>query len=249
MSLFKTMKQSVPSIITELNLISGVISIILAFNNQVTIACMFVLLAAFFDLFDGLVARLLNAVSDFGKQIDSLADVVSFGVAPSIILYRYINIYVYPFENFNSNYIDCSLTEIALLFLTVSPAVFGSLRLARYNISKSSGNHFQGIPIPASALFVLGLWLFNQAYAISLLSKPIVIAILVMSVCLLMVSNITMLSLKTKGNSTYTNIYLVSFVIGVIVMGIVFKLAALFPVMLFYITLSFLHGIFEKKNF
>lgn len=247
MNLLNNFKKSVPSIITELNLISGVISIILAFNNQVTLACIFILLAAFFDLFDGLAARLLNAVSDFGKQLDSLADVVSFGVAPSIIIFHYINTYVFPFSFFQAGINRISFTEFSFIFLSITPVVFGSLRLARYNITQSIGNHFQGMPIPASALIIVGLWLFNQSYTVNLFLNPYVIYILVMTIGILMVTKIQMLSLKTKGNSKYTNVYIVVFIISTIVLIAIFKIASLFLIMISYIILSSFHTIFRKK--
>ena len=248
MNLIADLRKSAPSIITELNLISGVISIILAFNNQVTLACIFILLAAFFDLFDGAVARLLNVVSDFGKQIDSIADVVSFGVAPSAILLQYINNYVYPLKILKGSSLGIEITDVAYIALALVPAIFASLRLARYNITISKTNHFQGMPVPSSAMLFLGLWLFQLKYEVLFFGTPYFIILITLLIGFLMVSKINMLSLKLKGNTRLANSIVLLLIVCSIIAVFAFKLAAIFIILLIYIFLSVLFHVISKIN-
>lgn len=133
--------------VTSLNILSGLFSIVYAGNNDYVIASLFIFIAAFFDLLDGLIARLIRTSSRYGVELDSLGDVVSFGAAPSYLIYK---TYFYQFE-------------IAGVLLSSLLLIFGALRLARFNIQLddlSEKHDFKGLPIPFSAVAIASLVLF-----------------------------------------------------------------------------------------
>lgn len=178
----------IPNTITCLNLISGCMAIIMAFHHSETMSgltgaqwtCIFIGMAAVFDFCDGASARLLHAYSDVGKELDSLADLVSFGVAPAMLIFNIMSSYS----------LHGWLTYSTLLI----PAL-GALRLARFNIDDSQATTFKGLPIPGNAIFWIGMygWIMRYGYPGSA-----VMVILIVLVSLSMVSNIAMFSLKFK---------------------------------------------------
>jgi CDP-diacylglycerol---serine O-phosphatidyltransferase len=190
----------IPNFITSLNLVSGFIAIILAANGNLVAASWFILAAMIFDFLDGFSARLLKAYSDIGKELDSLADVVSFGVAPALIIYHLlknsISIIVYP-----QTTTDTVLVILIMLIPAIMP-VCGAIRLAIFNLDSTQSTTFRGLPIPANALAVISVViaanyshspLFN-----SVTGSPIFLIIFTIILSLLMVSRIPLLSLKLK---------------------------------------------------
>ena len=187
----KSIKSQIPNCITLLNLLSGATAVILSFHynemiGQLT-ACqwafIFIGAAAVFDFCDGASARLLGAYSPLGKELDSLADLTSFGLAPSMLMY---NTMVY----YNDGNPFCPWAFVPLLI-----AAFGALRLARFNIDTRQTTSFIGLPIPSCAIFFIGFigWIQSHAYPANWLTALITVA-----VALLMVSPIRMFSLKFK---------------------------------------------------
>lgn len=201
------MKKHIPNFITTLNLISGFVAIIFAANGDLLTASWLILAAMIFDFLDGFSARLLKAYSEIGKQLDSLADVISFGVAPGIIIYQLLNeslaIYAPSFVN------SISVIPTLILILPAIMPVCGAFRLAIFNLDSTQSTSFKGMPIPANALAVISL-IFGSHYSESPLFKtftesPVSLIILTLCLSLLMVTRIPMLSLKVsnfrfKGN-------------------------------------------------
>ncbi|AAO34985.1 CDP-diacylglycerol--serine O-phosphatidyltransferase [Clostridium tetani E88] len=144
----RTKKSALPNLFTLGNLSCGVMSIMMTFQDNFKNACFFILLAALMDRYDGRVARLLNVSSELGKELDSLADLVSFGVAPSILIFN-----MYNFSNFGL---------IGYLLVLLFPLA-GAYRLARYNITNFEGD-FTGIPITLAGSFmaIYGLLTLNK---------------------------------------------------------------------------------------
>ncbi len=143
-------RAAVPSFFTLMNLFSGFLSIIQAFEGRFDYACWLIVLAAFFDVLDGMMARLTNTSSLFGIELDSLSDIVSFGVAPSVLVYAF------------------GLKEFGALGLISSalPAICGAVRLARFNVgfTGEKQDYFVGMPIPGMAIIIVALILnFNHA--------------------------------------------------------------------------------------
>ena len=142
-------KNAIPNIFTLSNMSCGIMSILMSFDDNYALAAMFILLAGIFDRYDGKIARFLNVENDLGKELDSLCDLVSFGVAPSILIF---NIY-----NF------AGLGPIGYLMVLVFP-VAGAYRLAKYNITDFDGV-FSGIPITITGTFLAlyAFFMFNKA--------------------------------------------------------------------------------------
>lgn len=185
------------------------------------VAFVLIALAAVFDFFDGFTARLLHAVSPLGKELDSLSDAVSFGLAPGMVLYNMLVQYE---------------PESGVAYIAMLIPVFGALRLAKFNVSTDQSTTFTGLPIPANAIFWIG---FTNFYAEHHADVPgLVVAGLVVALSLLMVCNLRMFSLKLHSLSVRENykqyLLVLAFVICVGFCGV----TGLAWAMLFYIVLS-----------
>ncbi|MEY3679312.1 MAG: hypothetical protein RI924_1453 [Bacteroidota bacterium] len=134
------MKKHIPNTLTCLNLFSGCVGLVFAFENQLIFAAYAIGISAMLDFFDGMTARLLKAYSEIGKELDSLADVVSFGVLPSLIIYQLFK---------TSTSVHAYLPYLAFMI-----AVFSALRLAKFNVDTRQSEHFIGLPTPANALLI-----------------------------------------------------------------------------------------------
>jgi len=197
----------IPNIITSLNLLSGFVAIIFAANGNIITASWLILAAMIFDFLDGFSARLLKAYSTIGKELDSLADVVSFGVAPGLIIYHLLNdtLSLSSSPVLNSEV----LKFIILMIIPAIMPVCGALRLAVFNVDTTQANTFKGLPIPANALAVISVVIagHNSQSLIfnSFTSSAFLLILFTIILSLLMVSRIPLLSLKVanlkfKGN-------------------------------------------------
>ncbi len=182
---FTTLRNHIPNAITSMNLLCGCLAVVVAFSQGQTLpaglsgyqwAYVFIALAAVADFLDGFVARLLNAVSGIGKELDSLCDLVSFGLAPAIVLYVMM-----------TGYGEGPWALAALLL-----PVFGAWRLAHFNVDTRQATTFTGLPIPGNAIFWIG---FTAYYASHHLPLWVVLAC-VAALCVLMVCPLRMFSLK-----------------------------------------------------
>jgi CDP-diacylglycerol--serine O-phosphatidyltransferase len=197
----------IPNFITSLNLASGFIAIIFAGNGDINTASWLILAAMIFDFLDGFSARLLKAYSDIGKELDSLADVVSFGVAPAVIIYHLLN----DSLSFSAPMIwnpDNNLISLLLIIPAIMP-VCGALRLAIFNLDTSQSTTFKGLPIPANALAVISVVIAGEYSHSPIFSSftgsPAAMIAYTIVLSLLMVTRIPLLSLKisnfkVKGN-------------------------------------------------
>jgi CDP-diacylglycerol--serine O-phosphatidyltransferase len=192
--------KNIPNFITSLNLISGFIAIIYASNGDITTASWLIIIAMIFDFLDGFSARLLKAYSDIGKELDSLADVVSFGVAPAVIIYQLLN------ESFintgSATGTSASIHSAAILLIPAIMPACAALRLAVFNVDSTQATTFRGLPTPANALAVISVILaghYTQSEAVKyVIGNPFIITGLTILLSLLMVSRIPFLSLKIK---------------------------------------------------
>lgn len=203
----------IPNIFTLLNLFFGCLAIIYTVQTGLTLtvdnsgeslvvipekiylASVFIGIAAVIDFLDGFVARLLNASSEMGKQLDSLADVVSFGVAPGMIIYQFLRL------SYAQQPDGLDINTLWLMPAFLIPCA-GAYRLARFNIDTEQSYGFKGVPIPAAGLliaaFPLVYWYNNQAWAISLLSNKWFWYAVIFIISYLMISTLPMLALKFK---------------------------------------------------
>lgn len=184
-------KKHIPNMVTCCNLLSGCVATVMAFNGEFGWAMSFIILGAIFDFFDGMTARLLGVSSPMGVEIDSLADDITFGLAPAAIVYNFMLNLNYP------NYLDCIAEYIPYLAFII--AAFSALRLAKFNIDDRQTTSFIGLPTPANALFWSsliaggGAWIKDELTAGWLL-----ILILVAITSYMLVCEVPMFSLKFK---------------------------------------------------
>lgn len=234
-------KKYIPNTITSLNLLSGCISITLAFEGYILFAVYMIFLAAVFDFFDGMSARLLNAYSVVGKELDSLADMVSFGIAPSIIVFHMMKISLFgtvhlpPIENL-------SLSEILFLLTPFLIAIFSGLRLAKFNVDERQTDSFIGIPTPANAIFFISIYLMSiivkDEFVFELLRNKIFLTILIISFSLLLIAEFPMFSLKLKNLNWKSNKIRYIFVVLSVILLILLHTIAIPVIIILYILLS-----------
>jgi CDP-diacylglycerol--serine O-phosphatidyltransferase len=184
------MKKHIPNTITSLNLISGCIATYWAFQSNYELSLLFIVIGAVFDFFDGMSARLLHVSSPIGKELDSLADDITFGFAPSAIIFSWLC--GYDFHELPS--------PIAFImpFLAFIMAAFSALRLAKFNLDERQAMGFIGLPTPANALFWSSLIVGGGEF---LASSPLYIygvIIMVLVFSYLLISEIPMFALKFK---------------------------------------------------
>jgi CDP-diacylglycerol--serine O-phosphatidyltransferase len=188
----------IPNLITSLNLVSGFFAIVFAASGDVVGASWLIVAAMIFDYLDGFAARLLKSYSDMGKELDSLADVVSFGVAPGFIILRLMsNLQTADTMMLIPN--EIQFASLLLLIPAVMP-VCAALRLAKFNIDPTQGTTFRGLPAPANGIGVIALVLgfnFSASPALgTIMNSPLWLSIYTLLLSFLMVSRIKLLSLK-----------------------------------------------------
>ncbi|MDG1778565.1 MAG: CDP-diacylglycerol--serine O-phosphatidyltransferase [Flavobacteriaceae bacterium] len=229
------MKTFVPNFVTLLNLLSGGIAVIFAVEGDLSTAALFVFLGILFDFFDGFIARKLNVVSDLGLQLDSLADVVTSGLVPALVLFHLFELSIAP--SWDTHHI---LPYFGLLVLLAS-----AYRLAKFNISTEQSNYFIGLPTPANALLILSLPLIlsyqnNDSYNVIILNPWFLIGATVLSSFLLN-APIKLIALKFKTWNFADNASRYILIVFSLVALIVFKFAGIPLLILFYIILSLIN--------
>ena len=181
------MKKHIPNIITLANLLAGCIGIVYTFNNNLVYAAYAIWIAAVFDFFDGFSARLLKVSSPIGKELDSLADMVTFGALPSFMLFKMMT----------------GASNEIITYVAFSLALFSALRLAKFNVDIRQSTTFIGMPTPAAAFFVSGLPFWQAQYPELIGWQSILIITIILS--FLLVSPIRMLALKFTEYSVSKN--------------------------------------------
>ena len=223
------MKQHIPNIITCCNLVSGCVATWLAFQGCYYEALAAIIIGAVFDFFDGMTARLLHVSSPIGKELDSLADVITFGFAPSAVVFNFL----------------CSFHIHLFLvpFLAFVMTAFSALRLAKFNLDERQALGFIGLPTPANALFwgslIAGLdWQrYFEPYQLSTYYIYIVLGLIALS-CYLLVSEIPMFALKFKTWGWRGNEVKYIFVLTCIPLLLLFGTLGLAATIAWYVVLS-----------
>jgi CDP-diacylglycerol---serine O-phosphatidyltransferase len=256
------MKQ-LPNLFTLLNLFFGCLAVIFVLQNGISImynedgtqyigiperigiASLFIGLAALVDFLDGLVARVFKAVSPMGKQLDSLADVVSFGVAPGMILYQFLRMSIARQEDG----LDASMVWLLPALILPCAAAY---RLAKFNIDESQAFGFKGVPTPAAGLliasFPLIYWYSNSdgpvfmdllnKWAVSCLLNKWALYCVILLVAWLMVSNLPLMALKFKDHSRKIMVPKIILLLLAVIAAIFLKWLAVPVVFVFYIVVS-----------
>ena len=239
----------VPNIITTLNLISGCISISMAIQGNYEIAAYLILLSAVFDFLDGMSAKLLNAVSSFGKVYDSIVDIVSFGVAPSILMYQ-IMVMSLTYSDSTFNLESANFKENIIILSSFLLTVFAGIRLARFTADTKERDYFRGMPTPASAIIISSLSIVLFTSEISTLQEFILDSnrLLILNICIsiLMVLNVPMLKMKFSNFRIKENLIKYIIIISSIVLLIVFQFAGIPLIILLYIILSIFNTLIKS---
>jgi CDP-diacylglycerol---serine O-phosphatidyltransferase len=247
------MKQYIPNALTLLNLFCGSIAIIFAVNNHFTAAAIFVFLGIFFDFFDGFAARKLNVQSELGVQLDSLADMVTSGVVPGIIMYKLLSLSFNTSStvtdwdaNFNPISFNISLVPLIGLFVTLASAY----RLAKFNIDEDQQTYFKGLPTPANTLLIISLPLileFQNSNLINtiIMNKWFLIGLTFLS-CYLLNSSIKLFALKFKNWAFKENAIRYIFLILCVLLLVILQFVAIPLIILLYIIMSVIDNATNK---
>ncbi|MBQ9469929.1 MAG: CDP-diacylglycerol--serine O-phosphatidyltransferase [Bacteroidales bacterium] len=245
MGIIRQILRPLPNTLTLCNLVSGCLSVVSALEGRLLLASILVLVAAVFDFFDGFAARLLGASSALGKELDSLSDVVSFGVAPSIMLYVLMRqgLGLTPMEGiFQGHW---------LLVVPFFVAAMASLRLGRFNLDERQATSFIGLPTPAMAMVVVGLVMGQRSAMLegmfAGLTHPYALVALCITLGLLMVCSLPMFSLKVSSlrpRVAYKQLLLLLGALPALLLG----WAALWCIMGWYIALAIFFGIRDCWN-
>ncbi len=231
---------AIPNSITSLNALAGCISIVSAFEGRLEMAGLFIFIAAVFDFFDGFAARMLKAYSAMGKELDSLADAISFGLAPAVLAYHLLQAALHSTPLFA----DHPIYQSMLPYLAFVIAVFSILRLAKFNIDARQTDSFIGLPTPANAI----LWAsfpFILAYKADhlmakALASPLFLLLLVFFMSSLLLLELPLLALKFKNFNFKENQIRYIFLLAALILLVFFTYTAILPILLVYILLSLL---------
>jgi len=241
----------IPNTITCLNLASGCFATIMALEGDLKWAAGFIFLGAAFDFFDGLLARVLKAFSSMGKELDSLADMVTFGIAPGMIIYNLQQKALFgetlPVKDLNGEW-----WQMILLFSSFLIPVFSGIRLAKFNIDQRQTTSFIGMPTPSNAIFWAAIGILseiNDSHAFkNIVSNSLILALITVGMSLLLIAEFPMFSLKFnhlkfKGNQL--RFLLIALSIGFI---FYFGIAGIPLAILSYIALSLFENIMKKAR-
>jgi CDP-diacylglycerol--serine O-phosphatidyltransferase len=234
-------KKNIPNAITSLNLVSGCIGIMLVFRGSVELGSIFVIIAAVFDFFDGMVARLLHVHSEIGKELDSLADLVSFGVLPGALVFVML---------------EHSAAPNWVVYFALLIPVFSAIRLAKFNLDTRQSESFLGLPVPANAIFWVGITYINtrvvasgfNVFLQSIFNRPLIIIILTVVLSLLLVSELPLFSLKFKNLKWANNQTRLIFIGLALLLFLVLGVSSLPMIIVLYIIISIFVNMRAFKN-
>ncbi len=263
---------NIPNLFTAFNMLSGIGAILLVMIGQVQYAPYFIFLGALFDFFDGFLARKLGVTGELGKQLDSFADMITFGLAPGFIMWNMLilgqhllqqeqwidsftfnnhqamNLYIHHLQNQPLNW------SILMPFIGFTIPFFSMFRLAKFNLDTRQSYHFIGLPTPINAIFFtfFPLFLFHEFPGIHesgwlFLVHPILLSALTIVFSILLVSELPLLALKFKGFGWKNNQVKFIFLITSVIFIVMIKILAIPLIMLFYFIFSFIEYLETKK--
>lgn len=229
----------IPNAITLMNALSGCLSITFAFTGSLTLAGLFILVAAVFDFFDGMAARLLKVSSAIGKELDSLADDISFGVAPSAIAFMIVS------QQLNADgtgFVQLPLGIMAICLLPFLMAAFSALRLAKFNLDERQTDKFIGLPTPANAMVWASLPFILEYNANGFFAQHVIVPQILIPLALVMsfllVCELPLFSLKFKTWDFGSNKIRYIFLLLSLVLIIFLHFAAIPAIILLYVLMS-----------
>lgn len=233
------MYKHIPNALTSLNLVCGCLSIIAALNGELTMASIYIGSAAILDYFDGFVARVLKAYSDIGKQLDSLADVVSFGVAPGMIFYALAG-QCYSPSGFCIN-----------MYIPLLIPVFSAIRLAKFNIDTRQSDSFIGVPTPANGLFIASIpfIMANDVYGLTgLFTNHYFLVLFPLLSAYMLVAELPLLALKFKHFGWKGNEFRWILILTATISVAIFHYLGVMIAIVLYILISIIHNLTQKNT-
>lgn len=246
-------KKHIPNAITCCNLLCGCLAIVQAFEGNLVYSAYLVGLAAIFDFFDGFAARLLRVASPIGKDLDSLADMVTFGVVPGIVMYKLIGMSGLFKIASVTNTPDISAIAIEnsnyfpqyFAFLIV---IFSAIRLAKFNNDNRQSDSFIGVPTPANAIFICSIPLISEHNDISFVLNPYVLIITTIIFSLLLISEIPLFALKFRNFSWRGNRIRYTFLGLSLLLLITLQYVGIPLIIILYILMSLVTNFYLKRR-
>lgn len=218
------MKRHLPNLLTCCNLLCGCFGIVFVLEGRGMPAAYFVWLAGLFDFFDGFAARMLKVTSPIGKELDSLADVISFGLLPAFVMYKMIS------DSSDSSFLP---------YIAFSIAIFSALRLAIFNVDETQTDSFRGLNTPANTIFITSLPLVSSQVG-RWLYDPAVLVVITLIFSLLLVSRLRFFAFKFKNFSWRDNKVRFTFLVLAVLLLVILKFLAIPIIIILYILLSLL---------
>lgn len=231
--------RNIPNSITCCNLISGCIATYNAFLGDIRMALLWIIVGAVFDFFDGMSARLLKVSSPIGKELDSLADDITFGFAPSAIIFYELSIMEYPSE--------LLMLKPYLPYFAFVMAAYSALRLAKFNLDERQSLGFIGLPTPANALFWGALFVGAQNFMESTAYMLSVVLLMICVSCWLLIAEVPMFALKFKQWGWKGNEVKYIFLISCLPLLMIFGITAFSVIIAWYVVLSVVVNLRNKK--
>ncbi|HOV10295.1 MAG TPA: CDP-diacylglycerol--serine O-phosphatidyltransferase [Bacteroidales bacterium] len=246
----KALRTNIANMVTSLNLLCGSIAIYLLFRDEMLLAVYFILAAAIFDFADGFVARLLKVKSELGKQLDSLSDVISFGLAPGIAMFLLLERGLDFWPTFLPSYVAFCAFLIPL---------FSAWRLAKFNIDERQTDHFIGLPTPANALLIFGMvplslgigfpsWLPLPVGLHYYILHPAILIPITLVFSYLLVSPLPLIAMKFKTFAWKENKIRYIFILLSLIAILMFYFAAVPIIITLYIILSIIDLLIKRKK-
>jgi CDP-diacylglycerol--serine O-phosphatidyltransferase len=248
-----TLKKHIPNAITCCNLLCGCLALVQAFDGNLVMASYLVVLGAIFDFFDGFAARLLKVSSAIGKDLDSLTDMVTFGVVPGILMYQMVK----QSLNLDKEGFDFFNTYQYFVFFPLIIVIFSALRLAKFNNDTRQTDSFIGVPTPAVAMFVCSIPLivgwnsdfsFNNYNNFQFILNPFLLCVVSMILSLLLVSEIPLFALKFKHFKWSGNEIRFAFLIISLLLLVTLQFIGIPIIITLYILLSLVSNLFARKE-
>lgn len=243
-------KKHIPNSLTCGNLFCGCLAIVAAFDNNLVWSAYFVGIAAVLDFFDGFVARLLNVHSEIGKQLDSLADMVTFGVVPGIVMYKMLtNAIGIQLEH------EIDTLALSIAYLAFLIPVFSAIRLAKFNIDTRQSTSFIGVPTPANAILICSfplIYAFQSSFGSFNIATIIENSYLLLSITLLMsflmIAELPLFALKFKNFGWADNKIRYLFLATSLILLFTVHFIAIPFIIFLYIGLSVIENVVNKKS-
>ncbi len=227
-----------------MNLFSGCIAAVMIFRNRLDMTAYFILAAGFFDLLDGMVARKVGSDPNFGKQMDSLADVVSFGFVPGAVMFKLLQM------SDLSSIIGNESVRSVIQFFPFVITIFSAIRLAKFNLDTRQTNSFIGLPTPANTLMIISFPLIliqHPGQFDGIILNPIFNLAICAFMSFMLVAEIPLFALKFKNFKFKENSFQYIMILSIVILGAIFSFAAIPMLVILYVLLSFLKNNYQTK--